>query len=646
MSVERIPFRALSGNIFSVLIYRLLILYLLYTLSRIGFYLYNSYFFSGIEFPQLMRILAGGLRFDTTAIIYTNLLFILLHVIPFDFRYNTKYQAVLKILFFAVNGAALAANCSDFVYYRFILKRTTGEIFSLFQTEENLGRVFLKSMTLYWGVTLFWLFLMLLMAALYRLFQAKKPVFRPSWLYHSANIVLMLLVIGLAVAGGRGGFTGTTRPINNSNAAAYVEKPNQTAIVLNTPFSVMRTYGKKSLERLGYYSDEAIKMQYDPVFMPKEGATFKPLNVVVIIMESFAREYIGFFNPGKPGYTPFLDSLLTHSLTFRYSYANGRKSIDAMPSVLASIPSLEFPYISSHYATNRINSLPGLLERKGYQTAFFHGAPNGSMGFDAFARLAGFQAYYGLKEYPDRSDYDGIWGVWDEPYFQFFARRLDAFSQPFMASIFSVSSHHPFRVPAQYEGVFPEGRHPLLKCIAYSDQALKKFFETASGMPWYRNTLFVITADHTNAIVDPDYNTSLGYFEVPVIFYRPDNSLAGMRDNIAQQIDIMPTVLRFLEFDEPFFAFGSDAMSESSAHFAIHTPEPESYHLVRGEFLLNVFQGNPRALYRYRTDQHLENNLIGDLGEELQEHLGFLHAFLQSYNNSLIDNRTTVEPVL
>jgi phosphoglycerol transferase MdoB-like AlkP superfamily enzyme len=643
MSVERMPLRAYSGDIFSVLIYRLLILYLLYTLSRIGFYVYNSAFFPDIEVSQLMQILAGGLRFDTTAIVYTNLLLILLHVIPFNFRYNTKYQSVLKFLFFAVNGVALAVNCSDFVYYRFTLKRTTGEIFSLFQTEENLGRVFLKSMVLYWGVTLFWLFLMLLMTAFYRLVQVKKPLWQPAWLYHGANVTLMLLAISLVVAGGRGGFAGTTRPINNSNAAAYVEKPNQTAIVLNTPFSVMRTYGKKSLERLSFYPEEGLKKHYDPVFMPEEEATFRPLNVVVIIMESFAREYIGYFNPGKPGYTPFLDSLLTHSLSFRHSYANGRKSIDAMPSVLASIPSLEFPYISSHYATNRINSLAGLLERKGYRTAFFHGAPNGSMGFDAFARLAGFQAYYGMNEYPDRSDYDGIWGVWDEPFFQFFARQLDAFSQPFMAAIFSVSSHHPFRVPDQYEGRFPEGQHPLLKCIAYSDHALKKFFQTASDMPWYRNTLFVITADHTNAIVDPDYNTSLGYFEVPLIFYRPDNSLAGMRDNIAQQIDVMPTVLRFLGFDEPFFAFGSDAMSESCAHFAIHTPEPESYHLLWGEFLLNVFQGKPRAMYRYRTDRHLEDNLIGELPQEVQEQLGFLNAFLQSYNNRLIDNRTTVD---
>src|SRR5690606_3286191 len=121
---------------------------------------------------------------------------------------------------------------------------------------------------------------------------------------------------------------------------------------------------------------------------------------------SFSKEFFGAFNKDKnngtyTGYTPFLDSLTGHSLSFTYSFSNGRKSIDGLPSVVSSIPSLGVPYFLSPYSGNRINSLASLLKEKGYHSSFFHGAPNGSMGFEAFMNIAGFEAYYGLSEYGD-----------------------------------------------------------------------------------------------------------------------------------------------------------------------------------------------------------------------------------------------------
>ena len=209
-------------------------------------------------------------------------------------------------------------------------------------------------------------------------------------------------------------------------------------------------------------------------------------------------------NPEKEGgqykgYTPFLDSLMGHSKSFTYAIANGRKSIDGLPSVISSIPSLGVPYFLSPYSGNRINSLASLLGAEGYHTSFFHGAPNGSMGFNAFMNLAGVDHYYGMDEYGNADDFDGLWGIWDEPFLQFYADKLNTFPEPFMSSFFSVSSHHPFEIPDEYEDRFEGGPLPIHRCIQYTDFALKRFFEKASTMPWYKNTLFVITADHTSS---------------------------------------------------------------------------------------------------------------------------------------------------
>ena len=310
---------------------------------------------------------------------------------------------------------------------------------------------------------------------MYNKVKVKKPETSRKGLYLALNIIMVPIIMTLFVGAARGGYKHSTRPITISNAARYVKNPHDVPIVLNTPFSLLRTFNKKELKRYSFFSENEVTKIYNPHYVPADTSKFRQMNVVIIIMESFSREYTGIFNKdldgGKyKGYTPFLDSLLSVSLTFDISLANGNKSIDAMPSILASMPSLETPYIISHYANNSINGLPSLLKSKGYYSAFFHGAPNGSMGFDSFSRMAGFDEYFGLNQYPGKGDFDGSWGVWDEPFFNFFADKLNTFKEPFMASIFSVSSHHPFKVPEKYIGKFPKGPIPII----HSESFLKK----------------------------------------------------------------------------------------------------------------------------------------------------------------------------
>ncbi len=630
-----------------VLFYRILLIMFLFSLSRIGFYLLNLKMFPGIAAGEFFTILGGGLMFDISAVIYVNSLFILLSVLPFDIRYNEIYQKVLKYIFFITNGLAFAINSADFVYYRFVFKRATADVFRTFENETNLPGLFFRFLTDYWYVTLFCILIWFLMVYLYNMVKAVKPVPSNKIAYYSINLLAIPLVAALAIGGVRGGYKHSTRPITISNAARYVDHPRNVAIVLNTPFSLLRTSGKKALEKHDFYDNERLKELYDPHYIPSGDKPFSRENVVIIILESFAREYIGSLNRdleggSYTGYTPFIDSLLTESLTFDVSLCNGRKSIDAMPSILASLPSLETPYIISHYANNSINGIASLLKEKGYYTTFFHGAPNGSMGFDSFARMAGFDDYFGLDQYSEKDDFDGIWGVWDEPFFMFFADQLNSFREPFLASIFSVSSHHPFEVPEQYRDKFRKGPAPIVEVVGYTDYSLKRLFERMSAAPWFSNTLFVITADHTNESIHKEYQNDFGVYSIPIILYKPGSSMKGMKNRIAQQIDIMPTILSYLGYDREYIAFGNDLMDDSEESFAFNT-NGSTYHIYMMDHILEMIDYKPAGLYNFKLDRMLQNDILDKepgLALVMEEKL---KAVIQSYNTRLIENSMVVK---
>ena len=635
-----------SRNILVVLVYRILLVLFLFSLCRIGFYLFNHKMFPGITFGEFLSIMKGGLVFDISATVYLNMLFIILQIIPFDFRYNNIYQKIAQYIFFVTNGLALAVNCADFVYYRFVYKRATADIFKTFENEPNLVNIIFRWMIDYWTVVLFGLFILFLMVYLFNKVKVRKPEPANRISYYLVNILFVPLTVAFVIGGARGGLNESLRPITISNAARYVNNTRDVAIVLNTPFSLMKTSGKKVLVKYDFYDDEKLREMFNPHYIPEGNKPVSKENVIIIILESFAREYIGALNKDLEGgtykgYTPFIDSLIMESLTFDVSLSNGKKSIDAMPSVLASIPSLETPYVISHYANNQVNGLATLLKKKGYYTTFYHGALSRSMGFDSFARMAGFEGYVGIEKYPYKEDLDGMWGVWDESFFKFFADQLNDFPQPFLASIFSLSSHHPFIVPDKYKNKFRKGPAPILEVVGYTDFAVKEFFKKIADKPWFSNTLFVITADHTNESVHKEFQNNVGSFSIPIIFYKPGSSLKGIKKRIAQQIDIMPTILSYLNYDEEYIAFGNNLLDDSYESFAYNT-NGSTYHLYMRDHILEMIDNKPVGLFNYKKDKFLDINLMDKEPELVQQMEEKLKAIIQSYNNRLIDNDMVV----
>ncbi|MBR1687941.1 MAG: LTA synthase family protein [Prevotella sp.] len=625
----------------------LLLAYAAYLLARIVFLLVNwSYFEQGLTAGHLLEMMGGGLVFDTSAILVTNIPYIVLMLLPLHLKERRGYHRFCCGLFLTINGAALAANLCDAVYFRYTLRRTTTTVFSEFQNEQNLGSIFLNEALSHWYLVVLFVLAVWLMARLYR--RPRLHAAELTWWHYDAATLLSLAALApFVVAGIRGGFTTAVRPITISNANQYVNRPTEAALVLNTPFSLYRTIGKSVFVVPHYFdSEEELAAVYTPITEPREGTPLLEkgrgrFNVVVLIVESFGREYIGALNRTLEngryrGYTPFVDSLIAQSVTFEHSYCNGRKSIDGMPSILSSIPMFIEPFFLTPASMNHVDGLASLLAAEGYQTAFFHGAQRGSMGFQAFARATGFQQYYGREDYVadqrfgGERDFDGTWAIWDEPFLQYYAAKMSEMRQPFMTAVFTASSHNPYKIPAQYADDYPEEGLKIHKCIRYADMALQRFFETARQQPWFQNTIFVLTSDHTNLSDHAYYQTDLGGFCSPIIIYTPGGLLSPrVEPKIAQQIDILPTVLALVGYQKPAFAFGIDVLNTPAEDTWAVNYLNGIYQYVKNGYVLQFDGQQTRAVYAL-TDSLMQHNLRGRVSQQPQMERE-LKAIIQQY---------------
>ena len=638
--------RKYTANEYLVLGYRIGLLMVFYSVCRILFYLFNTASFPKVTLISFLTIMKGGLMFDISALLYLNVVYILLYILPFEFTFSNWYQRGLKGMFMVVNGIGIAFNLIDIVYYRYILKRTTASMFDVAAFDAGNTKLIMRFFYDFWYIPVLLIILLVLLSVLYSLIKPRPFKFRHPLVYFLTGIPVIVIVAGLSIMGMRGGWRHSTRPITMNNAGAFVSTPEEMSLVQNTPFCIIRTWGKKAFTHKTYFSSEdELNHIYSPVHVPDSVGVARRDNVVIIILESFSRAFVGSLNPQYEdprdrSYTPFLDSLIHESLIFRNAFANGRKSIDAIPSVTASIPALVLPYVISERSGNNINSIASLLSVQGYQTAFFHGAPNGSMGFDAFTKIAGFQNYYGRNEYGKEVDFDGVWGIWDEPFFQFFAQGMNKMHEPFATTLFSVSSHHPYEVPEKYKGQFPEGKMPIDKCIRYTDHSLQKFFDTARKMPWFKNTLFVITADHSVDSGMREYYTTVNNFAIPILFYKPDGSLKGVDEGLAEQIDIMPTILSYLNYPYPYVAFGHNLLDKNSKRFVINYIQ-DSYQFLNGDYAFYMTDDKLTSFYNWKEDPELKKNLLGvaNFPNEVQ----FQKAIIQQFNNRMADNRMVIE---
>ncbi len=594
------------------------------TLIRFVFLAYNYTYFDDLTFLNGIKLFFYALRFDLVSVTYANGLLIIFSLLPLSIRIHKFYQSFLNVLFIVFNSILFFIEIIDIGYYQFASRRTLFSDFFMFSNNQsNILDYFLE----------YWWLVLLLICMILALFRLRNIVLldfsKKRWF---VQILIFIFGIGLSVISARGGLQ--KRPLTPIDAAKYTFNPVQNQLITNTTINLIFSFQQRTIQPLHYFSDEDLDEIFTLNHNPTPKQPFQNKNVMFIIMESLSKEYTGFFEH-KP-YTPFFDSLVQKSFYLENTFANGLRSTEGIAAITAGLPHLMYdPFIFSAYQTNKLDAMAGLLKKKGYQTAFFHGSYKGSMNFDSFAKLEGYDQFIDKSVYNNPKDYDGHWGIWDIPFFEYTAKELSKFKQPFFATIFSLTSHHPYNVEKWFEKKYPNmDRH--YRTVLYADLALKRFFDIAKKSDWYKNTIFIITGDHTGPRISKPYQTVLGKYKSPIILFDPSGKINGKHKGLAQHIDIIPTVLDVLHYDLPFHSFGQSMLDTVDTNYAMM--RMGIFQICDTQYLLRFDGHKSIFLYDYQNDPLKTTNLLDSLPDVAARLEKQLKARLQCYNKSLIEN--------
>ncbi len=635
-------------SLWKMFVVRLGMMLLLLALSRWLLFIFNAGNFPKLNIEEQFRLFFIGMRFDIWTLIIANLPLLVFYGIPLKFKYNKKYCKVVDILFIITNTLSIALNLIDVIYYRYIDKRMTSELFEFFQhTDDNQGGLLKQFAVDFWFMIVIFAVFLFAIIILTRKTRVKPSVTNNNKHWYSTRSLIFLGIVAASIIGLRGGLQ--NKPISMITAANYTKTQN-IPIVLNTPFTIGRGNAGDVLKKLGFYDDEEMERLYSPIrndltinrFIDRSLANH---NVFIIILESHGQEMVKFYNQNREeSLTPFLDSLLANSLSFN-GMANGRQSIEAVTSILSGLPSLmSKDYVESRYAMNRLDGLGSILKKHGYSTAFFHGGNNGTMNFDASALSAGFDRYYGRTEYGNDNDYDGTWGISDMPFLQFTAKKANEMKKPFAACVFTLSSHHPFKLPKDYE--LPDGDYKTAfeKTMRYTDDAMKKFFETAAQYDWFDSTVFVIAGDHVNPEHRYDnYLNGYGQYQIVTAFYAPNAFKPLKTDIMVQQTDIGISLLAALGHNDTVFTFGRNVF-DSLQEPCFTSYLNNIYQYSDGKHMLQSDGQNITSVFDIEEDPCLTQNLYDtDKAEVWDELNNKFRMRLQQYNNRMINNKLYIQ---
>ena len=643
----------------SNLLKQLLLAFGLLSFSRLVWFGANVFWLPPIGVKSYFFAHLVGIYFDipVVALIY---LPVWIWVV-FGGSWRSAFPWVNRILFLISSMLVLIFNGIDTGYSQVTAKRSGYELFDILGDDANGFGPYIRDN---------WYIILGLIALGYWIFRA-VPV-RGVYPEISFRMRPLRGLIATAAFGGlwllafRGGFQ--LRPLRAIDASNFVQ-PEIAPLATSTPLQIISTWQRNGLPDFSFniqfppHTNSSPENQTNPTqwllgqskplppfpLSRSQGGGWVQPNIIVIVVESLARDYTGFGNQ-KP-FTPFLDQLAKNpkTLYFPYCFANGTKSIEMVPSIFCGMPSLmsEF-YVTSAYANNKVNNAFALAT--GYKTAFFHGSNNGTMGFQSFLKQTGLQQYHGIDQYPSplyQRDFDGNWGIFDEPYLQHFARCIDTLNnsnQPFFASIFTLSSHHPYTIPEPYLNQLPGNPGTVQHTIAYADIALKKFFETAAKKPWYNNTVFVITGDHTSHSDKEYFYSQSGHYEVPLLIYSPDlNFSQNYPTNLAtqktlSQCDILPTLWSLLGAENPRLGFGRSAFDAQYEGYSTHI-DKDLYYIIQYPYVLALNQQGEAVDYHRQWRNQNKSQKLPLKGSKFEWLRATLQCQMKEYSLRIKQNR-------
>ena len=402
------------------------------------------------------------------------------------------------------------------------------------------------------------------------------------------SLIVVPFLLGVLLLGIRGGFQPI--PVNLSDAY-FSNKIILNDIAVNPNWNILQSISmsQSSFEGNPYekYSDEEATAFMNTLKPKSDTTTYvlntKQPNIVFILLESWSADNVESLG-GLDGITPNFKALEKEGLSFTDFYSNGWTSDQGMSSIFSSFP--VFPYVAVINESDKSRKLPCLnksLSEKGYHSSYFFG------GQLTYGNIKGYLLSQGFDIVKDENDYQdlpsGALGVHDEFMFSQFKEELKQLPQPFMSTLFTISSHSPFDFPTEHKLSFNSKEDKYVNSVAYTDKCLGDFMESVKQEDWYANTLFVIVADHSHSSPIKRRVAQKERYKIPMLWMGEvlNEEYKGKQHNkMGSHLDITPSVLAQLTINNKAYNFGNDLFNptaKSVVPYAFH----KGYGLIRPE---------------------------------------------------------------
>ena len=580
----------------------LLLMLLLAQAEKALFVLYHAEQFSELSFGSILYAMLWGIRFDLAIAAFFAFIAYLGAYLARRLLHR-EFTTALQHTSFIAAALLLLLHGADMLYYGEAGRHLGYELKEGFNSGGSLALAAVKTYT--WPALLQLGLLpplYLLTRELFRRFapQPSQSRQRLGFIRMESALLTVFLFSSVMVRGGAASVP--LEPLH----AQQIGSADRAAIALNGAynalFSSMTAYEAKPLlsGELDDQQRQLIRQQFGP--QPGLTGAARPYNVVLLFLESWSSVYMKSYGYAKDT-TPYFDALRRHSLTTDETLAGGHRTTEGLFATLCSWQNpLGETVAQSQLQNYDYHCLPKLLKERGYATAFFQGTLENTSGTGAFAQALGFELSYGKRDIKQRQYEENSWGVQDPDLYRFVLDTLDEMPQPFFIGV-NTATTHDSQVPESFlKQMAQPDDNGFANAMHFADHSLEQFINAYQQSGRFKDTIFVMLADHTGAV-----NSSIfDRYRIPFLIYAPSIIEPRHVAKISSQRDIAPTVLDILNQPQPSWFAGSSLLSVTPQHTIADYYHEGILGWINGEHITEFpLHGQaPARCYEYSAAQH------------------------------------------
>tara|TARA_B100001142_G_C14348697_1_gene661081 strand:- start:1287 stop:3080 length:1794 start_codon:yes stop_codon:yes gene_type:complete len=562
--------------------------------------------FSKFSSDELLKIIPKSFGLDISFVAYLAVIISILlffNVITLSKRINLivgSFIYWLNTFFIVVSALIIGGEISLYAEWGTKLN------FNAIRHFSNPSEVFLTAtignyITMILAILIAIFFIKIYAVYVHQDFSAKRNSFKGLLL----KIVKLPLSLGIFLLLIRGGWQEI--PINLSDAY-FSNHIILNDLAVNPNWNLIQNVLKNQSNFKGNpykkHSKEMVDKFFSSIKEKNDSTTYilntKKPNIIFVLLESWSADNVESLG-GLKGITPHFKELESEGLLFTNFYSNGWTSDQGMSSIFSSFP--VFPYVSIINQTDKARKLPSLNKSlKGYHSSYFFG------GQLTYGNIKGYLLTQGFDIVKDEAYFkhlpSGALGVHDEHMFFNFKEELKYLPEPFMSTLFTISSHSPFDFPGEHKLSFNSKEDKYVNSVAYTDQCLGDFIESVKNEHWYNNTLFVIVADHSHNSPIKRRFAEKERFKIPMLLYGEvlDPNYKGFHwDVLGSHIDIAPSLLAQLDIDATCYQFGNNLFNNSERRYVPYS-FPNGYGLISNDASYAFNEGYYRQLELHASD--------------------------------------------